>query len=173
MRTRPSSSVLAIVLVVAAAILILGRIGDPAATPAGEPTFGPETPTDGPSGPVVTSAPETLSLGDIGRMSVRGMDAPEITPVEQAPGALGFVDERAALDTAKAKWGRDGTPTPFLVTMTDPSSIGSIDPIENRPVWVVRYSDFTATSPRGVELHWGYVLIDAQTGAFIKSILSP
>jgi len=93
----------------------------------------------------------------------------EVAPTEAEPG---FVDAQAALEAAAANWGHGGTPEPFLVVMTDESSIGSIYPIEDRPVWVVRYSDFTDVSGGGVEVHWGYVIVDAATGEFIKSFVT-
>lgn len=96
----------------------------------------------------------------------------DVTPIDEANVEPAVIDAERALQVAQANWGREGTPEPFLVVMTDQSSIGSVDPIEGRPVWVVRYSDFTDMSPGGVELHWGYVIVDATSGEFIKSFLS-
>jgi hypothetical protein len=39
--------------------------------------------------------------------------------------------------------------------------------IEDRPVWIVRYSNLTVHSPSGKELHYLYDLYDAASGQFL------
>jgi hypothetical protein len=61
----------------------------------------------------------------------------------------------------------------FAFIVSDPRTARSANPIMDRPVWIVRYSGLTATSPSGVELHYAYELYDARTGEYLGGHWSP
>lgn len=107
----------------------------------------------------------TLSSADLSRLQAT------FEPLSDASGLISLED---ALAAGVKSWGVEPSgPDGFLGLVSDPSSVGTDQPMEHRPVWILRYSGLSMTSPGGVGLHFAYVYIDARTGEEIFTRMSP
>jgi hypothetical protein len=55
----------------------------------------------------------------------------------------------------------------FLYRVTDPSTLRSDDPIDKRPVWIVRFTNVSVHSPGGRLLTRQYSFVDATDGTWL------
>lgn len=107
----------------------------------------------------------TLSSADLSRLQAT------FEPLSDTSGLISLED---ALAAGAKTWGVEPSkPDGFLGLVSDPASVGTDQPMEHRPVWILRYSGLSMTSPGGVELHFAYVFIDARTGEEIFTRMSP
>ena len=98
----------------------------------------------------------------------------EVNAIDAASIGSGLISRADALAAASRQLNVvPALPDAYLQLMTDPSSSRGPDPITDRPMWVVRYSGLSVTSPGGRELHYAYVIIDARTGVEHHTSWSP
>lgn len=126
-----------------------------------------------------TLRPETISAGAptltddtaLSSMGLAPADPEEAIPAEQAIEAAAaqyqLADLKAEVDT-------------FLYSVTDPASVGTADPMVERPVWIVRITGISLPAPaplsadgedtKPINVTRGYIFVDAKSGEWIGTL---
>ncbi len=148
MRTKVEANVLFALVLVGAAAIALVRVSGNA--------------------PVGSDDHRVLPPEDVARI---GVHVAQLSATDDLSGLIGRTE---ALEKAAARWGdQGGIADPFLMAMTDPGTSRDSEPVTDRPVWIVRYSDISIISPGGRELHYAYVVIDGLSGVELYTTWSP
>lgn len=138
---------------------------------------------------VVLAAATAISVAVVARTnSARSTGSPLPAALEEkgfsgpAEPPDGYISLDQALRAVELEFGNEikgEHVEPFLVRVTDASTLGSSKPITDRPAWVLWYSGLHIpvsgpAKPNGVPsdggtLTWAVVLVDASTGEWVSS----
>jgi hypothetical protein len=130
------------------------------------------------SGIVVLSAVVLLRTApNLGGSDARAFTADDVErsglTVREVESAEGLLSREEVLVLARTNY---DPPDPnvridvFLVRATDSESLGTAIVIDDRPVWIVRYSNLNQHFRNGTPMNYLYDLYDAQSGEFLVGV---
>jgi hypothetical protein len=84
------------------------------------------------------------------------------------------IDRTEALELARKDWSPNDAGVrldPFLFRVSAPARDRSADQMQDRPVWIVRYTGLNVHSPGGVPMSRAYSYFDAESGEYLGTRL--